>query len=167
MNRAWLITFLLVFSAWAEAEIHPLSLSTQTEYKSGNYNGALLSYNNLIQEFPHRKEGYFNRGLCLYSTEKFSEAVFDFETAFDIDTLLTEALLMKAFALENQGKAKEAVAQYEFLSVNHATIFPLQQRIKNYYIAVYISSKWYYMVAILLVIVILITVTVRSFSYKK
>lgn len=132
-----------------------------------DYNAALVTYNLLIQEFPERKEGYFNRALCLYKTEKYAESIFDFEESFALDTLLREARLMKGFAFEKQGNLKEAMSVYESLLITDATLFPLKERIKNYHTAVFISKSWYYMVAIFLVVIILIAVVAKSLSYRK
>jgi hypothetical protein len=53
-------------------------------------------FNQLIQEFPERKEGYFNRGLCLYKTEQYSEAILDLGTCLQMDSVFSLASVLTA-----------------------------------------------------------------------
>ena len=167
MKIGWLITALLIFSVSAEAEIHPLSLLGDQQFANKQFELALISYNQLIQEFPDKKEGYFNRGLCLYATEKFSEAIFDFDECTGMDSSFSEAQLMKGFALEKRGDLKEAMAEYKNLQSRNTNRTLLDRRIKNYQLAVVVSKSWYYMIAIMLVVILLMAVIVKSIAYRK
>lgn len=141
---------------------HPLSLQADQQFEQREYDAALVTYNQLIQEFPERKEGYFNRGLCLYKTEKYSEAIFDFDEAFKIDSLLTDAQVLKAFSLEKQGDQQAAMFLFQNLFDQHTMPALLNRRIKNHELAVMLSSKWYYMIALALLLFLLVTVVAKT-----
>lgn len=156
-----LFLFLISCPVSLKAEEHPLSVSGQSAFEAKNYESALIFYNQLIQAFPEREEGYFNRGLCLYNQEKYSEALFDFDQAITLDTLLSEAKLMKGFSMEKRGDIEEAMTQYAILSNDRLNEFPLQSRIKNYHLSVFISKSWYYLLSLFLVSVLFIVLAAR------
>lgn len=135
--------FILLFAIRTEAAQHPLSITGDSAYQNQNYSQALIAYNSLVQEFPGRKEGYFNRALCLYHIEKYSEAFFDFDESFRMDTALYSALALKALCLEKQGDLNEAMRLYRSLPVADFA-YPFLQRVKTYERATFIASKWYY-----------------------
>jgi tetratricopeptide (TPR) repeat protein len=75
-----------------------------------------MLFNQLIQEFPERKEGYFNRGLCLYKTEKYSEAVLDLGTCLQMDSVFSLARVLKGLCLQRSGNLQEAMQTYSEIS---------------------------------------------------
>lgn len=167
MRILFLITILLVSSGLSDAEVHPLSASAEKQFQSNDYEAALLSYNQLIQEFPDRKEGYFNRGLCLYKTDKYSEAILDFNDCLQMDSDLVAASFLKAMSLQKRGDIGEAMNLLGGIVEGDATIYSVAKRIKNYRLAVYLSTRWYYMLAMSLVLILLMILVINIFSSKK
>lgn len=145
LRYSWLA--ILFFAIQTEAAQHPLSITGDSAYQNQNYAQALIAYNSLIQEIPDRKEGYFNRALCLYHTEKYSESFFDFDESFRIDTAQHSALALKALCLEKRGDFNEAMRLYRSLPVADFS-FPFLQRVKTYERASFIASKWYYILSL-------------------
>lgn len=141
---------------------HPLSAEGDRQFNQQHFDSALICYNQLIQEFPDRKEGYFNRGLCLYKTDKFSEAIFDLDEAFRMDSSLTDAKLLKGFSLEKRGDLNEAMMLFGNVALQNTMHTLLDRRIKNYQLAVMISSKWYYMLMMALLLIIVVAVVSKS-----
>lgn len=162
-----LFLVLLFSSATAEAEEHPVSAAASKQFEYKEYDAALLSYNQLIQEFPERKEGYFNRGLCLYKTDKFSEAILDFSSALQIDSTLVSASFLSGRCLEKRGDVKEAMQLFGGIPKEDALIFSIPKRIKNYELAVFVSSYWYYMMAVVFIVIALIALATTTISDKN
>ncbi len=162
MRYAFLFLVVLFLPFFSEAEIHPLSAEGDRLFNQQHFDSALICYNQLIQEFPDRKEGYFNRGLCLYKTEKFSEAIFDLDEAFRIDSSLTDAQLLKGFSLEKRGDLNEAMMLFGSVDLQNTMHTLLNRRIKNYQLAVMISSKWYYMLMMALLLIIVVAIAAKS-----
>ncbi|MFN8321454.1 MAG: tetratricopeptide repeat protein [Chitinophagales bacterium] len=167
MRILFLITILLISSGLSDAEVHPLSSLIEKQIKSNNYESALLSCNQLIQEFPDRKEGYFNRGLCLYKTDKYSEAILDFNDCLQVDSELVAARFLKAMSLQKRGDLLEAMNVLEGIMQSDATIYSVSKRIKNYQLAVYLSTRWYYMLAMGLILILLMILVINIFSSRK
>ena len=167
MRILFLITILLISSGLSDAEVHPLSALIEKQIKGNNYEAALLSCNQLIQEFPDRKEGYFNRGLCLYKTDKYSEAILDFNDCLQVDSELVAARFLKAMSLQKRGDLPEAMNVFEEIMQSDATIYSVSKRIKNYQLAVYLSTRWYYMLAMSLILILLMILVINIFSSKK
>ena len=167
MSILVLIFALLLTSATAEAEEHPLSSTASKQFEYKEYDAALLSYNQLIQEFPERKEGYFNRGLCLYKTDKFSEAFLDFSSALQIDSALVPASFLSARCLQRRGDLTEAMQVFRGIPKEDALIFSIPKRIKNYELAVFVSSYWYYMMAVVFIVIALTALAATTISGKN
>ena len=167
MRYLFFILLFFVLPYFTEAENHPLFAAAEIQFNQKNYEAALVGFNQLLQEFPEKKECYFNRGLCLYKAEKFSEAIFDFDESISMDSALADAQLMKGFSLEKRGDLKEAMAVYKNFPESNTNHTLLNRRIKNYQLAVIVSSKWYYMIAMMLVVILLMAVVVKTSSYRK
>ncbi len=163
-----LFIFGLLFSfIHVEAEVHPLFAAANKQYQEQQYDSALVLFNQLIQEFPERKEGYFNRGLCLYKTEKYSEAVLDLGTCLQMDSVFSLARLLKGLCLQQSGNLQEAMQTYSEISGDDARLFSTQKRVKNYNLSVYLATRWYYMVAMGLIFILLIVTVISFFSEAK
>ncbi len=163
-----LFIFGLLFSfIHVEAEVHPLFAAANKQYQEQQYDSALMLFNQLIQEFPERKEGYFNRGLCLYKTEKYSEAVLDLGTCLQMDSVFSLARLLKGLCLQQSGNLQEAMQTYSEISGDDARLFSTQKRVKNYNLSVYLATRWYYMVAMAISIILLVLVWISMLSRKK
>jgi hypothetical protein len=68
---------LLLSFIQVEAEVHPLFAAANEQYQQRQYDSALVLFNQLIQEFPERKEGYFNADFVF---TKLSNTVKPFST---------------------------------------------------------------------------------------
>ena len=161
-------TFLIfTFPFYMEAEIHPLSAEGDLQFSQNNFDSALICYNQLLQVFPEKKECYFNRGLCLYKTEKFSEAILDFDECLSQDTAFLIAEFLKGISLQKSGSLKEAMSEFTLLSMKDATIFNVAKRINNYQLAVFISKNWNLMIAMAVILILLVALATNVLSSKK
>lgn len=162
-----LLAMLLLFSAHAETENHPLAIQAQQYFDNGQYDEAANTYTQLITQLPDTKEGYFNRGLCYYKLNQYTNAIPDFEKCLQLDSTLSDALLMHALCMEHTGQLKQAIAEYETLKQTGTNSSLLNSRIKSYRLCVLVSKNWYYMVAMMLVVILLMAVVAKSYSYRR
>ena len=158
---------LITTSIHLEAQEHPLSRRGNNQFIEKNYESALLTYNELIQEFPERKEGYFNRGLCLYRSGKFSEAILDFNDCISIDSQFVAAKFLKGMCIQSRGDLNDAFQIFSEIASQDATIFSVNKRIKTYELSVYIATRWYYMIALLLLTILLFALITGIMSGRK
>jgi len=158
---------LLFFSASAETEDHPLSQQAQQYFDSGQFEQAATTYTQLITQLPDAKEGYFNRGLCYYRLQQYTNAIPDFDKCLQLDSTTGDALLMLSLCYEHTGQLKQAIAGYEKLKETGTNSTLLNSRIKSYRLSVLVSKNWYYMVAMMLVVILLMAVVAKSYSYKR
>jgi tetratricopeptide (TPR) repeat protein len=162
-----LLAILLLFSAHAETENHPLAEQAQQYFDNGQYEQAASTYTQLITQLPDTKEGYFNRGLCYYKLKQYTNAIPDFEKCLQLDSTTSDALLMLSLCYEHTGQLKQAIAGYEKLKETDTNSTLLNSRIKSYRLSVLVSKNWYYMVAMMLVVILLMAVVAKSYSYRK
>ena len=162
-----LIGMFLFFSVIAETEDYPLSQQAQQYFDSGQFEQAANTYTQVIEQLPDAKEGYFNRGLCYYKTKQYSNAIPDFEKCLQLDSTLSDALLMHALCMEHTGQLKQAIAEYEKLKETGTNSTLLNSRIKSYRLSVLVSKNWYYMVAMMLLVILLMAVVAKSYSYRR
>lgn len=162
-----LMAMLLFFSAGAETENHPLAAQAQQYFDNGQYKEAATTYTQLITELPDTKEGYFNRGLCYYKLNQYTNAIPDFEKCLQLDSTTGDALLMLSLCYEHTGQLKQAIAGYEKLKETGTNSTLLNSRIKSYRLSVLVSKNWYYMVAMMLVVILLMAVVAKSYSYRR
>ena len=165
MRTYFLLFVSLVFSISTKAEVPSIALQAEQQFLNEQFDSAINSYSQLIAEFPERKDIFFNRGLCFYKTNHYSEAIADFDKAAESDSLKNTAQLWKAYALEKEGKVKEAMVLFEQLSAQNTTSTLLIYRIKLYHTAVILSNNWYYMIAMALLIFLLLGVVAKSMKW--
>lgn len=161
------LTLILLSLTTAKADIHPTYLRAVQDFEQQNYNNALWSFNELLQEFPDGKESYFNRGLCLYKAGKYSEAILDLEESLQRDSLLADALFLKAMSYENTAQPGKAMNVLNLLCISDNSYPSVQQRIQNHRLAVVVSSKWYYMVIMAIIAIALVALLVSLLSSNK
>ena len=137
---AGLTIFFFLASAGAQTVLDPLSEEADKAFQNEHFDKALALYNQLIQEFPERKECYFNRGLCLYNLDRQSEAILDFDEAKTIDLNLQEADYMKGLALEKSNRLSEALTLWQQL----IPYFNAEQKAQHIVWAQRWSRQWYY-----------------------
>jgi len=158
---AGLTIFFFIALASAQTVVHPLSEEADRAFQNEHFDKALALYNQLIQEFPERKEGYFNRGLCLYHLDRQSEAILDFDEAKTIDLNLQEADYMKGLALEKSGRLSEALHLWQQL----IPYFNAEQQAQHIVWAQWWSRQWYYAVGLFVLLVsgvVLLWVAIRA-----
>lgn len=146
---AGLTIFFFLVSAGAQTVLHPLSEEADKAFQNEHFDKALALYNQLIQEFPERKEGYFNRGLCLYNLDRQSEAILDFDEAKTIDLNLQEADYMKGLALEKSNRLSEALTLWQQL----IPYFNAEQKAQHIVWAQRWSRQWYYITTLMILLV--------------
>jgi tetratricopeptide (TPR) repeat protein len=166
-RKALFVLLALINSSQIDAEVHPLSATALTQFENAEYDLALSNYNELIQQFPDKKEGYFNRGLCLYKLEKYSEAIADFSDCLMKDSTLEAVRFLTGMSLLKKGSVTEGIAELEKIPQDDPTISYAQKRIKNYRLAVYIGTRWYYMIAMALVLILLMALVANVAAAKK
>ncbi len=145
------------------ADTDPLYWRAEENLRNQRYDSAVYYFTKIINQYPLKKEGYFNRGLAYYHAAKYPEAIADFEECLRLDNSFQDAQYMKAVTLEKKGDLEKAVAEFEKLG----TYKEADKRIKNYRFSVYLSENWYYMIAILLLVIILLAVVTKTLSYRK
>lgn len=158
---------LLLSFIQVEAEVHPLFAAANEQYQQRQYDSALVLFNQLIQEFPERKEGYFNRGLCLYKTEQYSEAILDLGTCLQMDTFFSVAFFLRGLCEQQSGNLEQAMQTFSEISGDEARLFSTQKRLNNYHLSVYLATRWYYMVAMAMSLIVLITVLISMLTKKN
>jgi len=169
-----LVTLILLMPLFLFSEIHPMFQQGLEQYKRGEFDSALGSFNQIIEEYPEHKEGYYNRALCLYQSKKYDEAITGFEQCLKIDSCYTQARWMKAQALQQMGKGKSALTELknaiilcEDNNVGVTDINHTGKRIRLYIFAVYISKNWYYMIALTFLFIVLMGVSIKMMAPKK
>lgn len=163
--RAFVFTFLIFILLGSGAQN---SVSDAENYfAQQQFDSAITIYNQLIEEYPDTPALYFNRGLCHYKLNQPKEAITDFDFVLAQDSANKEALYLKALSLEQKGEREASVKVLERLHAIDENYNDVAKRIKNYRLAVYLSRKWYYMVAMaLLVIIFLATVVTLKTSRR-
>ncbi len=167
MNKLLFFVVVVLLPVLSEAEIHPLFTEASQQFENKQYDSALTNFNQLLQQYPEKKESYFNRGLCLYSTEKFSEAILDFNECLTLDSVFDDAQFLKGMSLQKSGELKAAMHEYSNIHERNTGYDLLDKRIKNYRFAVYLSTRWYYMIMMAVLLLLLITLVVGISSSKK
>lgn len=146
---AGLTIFFFLASTGAQSVLDPLSEEADKAFQNEHFDKALALYNQLIQEFPERKECYFNRGLCLYNLDRQSEAILDFDEAKTIDLNLQEADYMKGLALEKSNRLSEALTLWQQL----IPYFNAEQKAQHIVWAQRWSRQWYYITTLMILLV--------------
>lgn len=120
-----------------------------------------------LQQDTFSKADCYNRGLALYNSKEFLQAVLCFDSCLAVDSSFTDARFVKALSLEKQGNLESAVAEFERIKADSPGYDEVDKRLKNYYLTKYLSKNWYYMLAMLLVVIILMVVVARFIPHKK
>jgi tetratricopeptide (TPR) repeat protein len=113
------------------------------------------------------KEELYNRGLVSYKAGQYSEALLSLDSALFLDSTLTDARYVKALSLEKSGNLKKALREFQEIDKRNPGYGDIDKRIRSYYLTVYLSKNWYYMIALLLITVLIITLVGKSVSYRK
>ena len=89
-------------------ELNPLQISGEEKWHSGDYQGALEDFNELIKEEPNNAYAYFSRASALLGLNKPHEALDDANKAIELDPNIPEAYETRGVAkamLDNPGGA--------------------------------------------------------------
>jgi tetratricopeptide (TPR) repeat protein len=136
-------------------------------YGQNRFDSAAVYFAQLIDSFPERKEGYFDRGLCFYKLGNDTLAISDLDNALKLDSAFSDARLLKILVLQHKGDYKSAYTEFSMLDTTYAGYIALKKRIQHYRLAVLISNNWYYMIAIMFMVIILFAVASKTMSYRK
>ncbi len=158
------LTLLSIFCLpiFSFSQTHPLYNQANKYYEQKKFDSALVVFNQILNEYPHNKEAYYNAGLCLYHLHKYELATQDFDACLRLDSGFNDAHYMKGLALQNTGNLKPALTEFEKTENKN-----FKQRIKWYQLSVLISKNWYYMVAIMFIIIVLFAIVSKSMAYKR
>jgi len=162
-----LLLIILIIPIALSAETDSLYLVAQRQFQHKHFDSAVVSFTQLIQKYPDKREGYYNRGLALYNIKKYPDAISDFEQCLKIDSGFTEAQFMASKTLEKKGELKGAITELERIKAKNNDYDQVEKRIKNYQLSVYISENWYYMLAMMLLFIVLVAVAAKAFSSKR
>ncbi len=167
MNKLLFLLLLSLLPLFSEAELHPLFIEGNRQFANEQYDSALVNFNLLIQDCPDKKEAYFDRGLCLYKAQRYSEAMLDFDLCLGMDSAMYEARVLQALSLQKTGRLQAAIGQYEWIEEHTTGYSLLNKRIKNYHLAVFIANKWYYMIAMAVIVLVLMVLGAGIVSGRK
>ena len=164
-----LLTALVIFLLLVFLKVNCSSSyqKAQADYEAARYDSAIVSFNQLIVEFPAKKEAYYNRGLCYYHMNKPVEAAHDFDTCIQIDPVFQDAIFMKCLVLQKQGDWKSSFNEFKLLNTSYSGYNEVKKRIQYYHASVYICRNWYYMIAIMFMFIILVGVLAKTYAIRK
>ena len=92
-----------------------------TDYARGNYDLAIQGYQEYLRNYPDTEfadNAQYWIGECLYSKQKFPEAIAAWEELFQkfpASDKLPDARLKKGLALERMGRRRDALREYRFV----------------------------------------------------
>jgi tetratricopeptide (TPR) repeat protein len=113
------------------------------------------------------KEELYNRGLVYYKAQDYSEAILSLDSSLALDPEFIDARYVKALSLEKAGEFEKALAELEEINKTSPGFGDVDKRIRSYYLTVYLSKYWYYMIALLLITVLIMTLVGKTISYRK
>lgn len=154
---------------------HPLTAqTTQAEalkqIETEQYDSAIVSFTELINQNPETRELYFNRGLAYYYTQNFDSAEHDFENSIVLDSPCPhcqDAVYMSCLIYQQLGNYHKALSGYKILESQSPGYKDVNKRIKICNAIVYISENWYYMIAIAVIFFIIIALLSSILSAKR
>ncbi|MDX1921068.1 MAG: tetratricopeptide repeat protein, partial [Candidatus Caenarcaniphilales bacterium] len=94
-------------------------ISKQAEESFGkqDYKQAIVHYTKVIEANPKPEsklsEAYLKRGISYLKTEKFEEALKDFDKAIELTPNLEQAYNQRGLAKANLGKQEEAIKDFD------------------------------------------------------
>jgi len=167
MKKLYFFILLFLSAHLACAASDPMCTEGQGYFLQHRFDSAAIYFTKVIQQHPERMEGYYNRGLTFYRLRMYNEAVSDLNRCMNITPANLDAQFIKAVSLEKGGNVRAAIKEFELLHAKKNDYDEVEKRIKNYRFAVYISEKWYYMLAIMFLVVVLMAIIARSLPYRK
>ncbi len=120
-----------------------------------------------IVEPDANKAIHYNRGLEFYSRDKYPEAILSFDSCLLLDSSFIDARFMKAITLEKAGNLTEALNEFKRIKNKNPRYDDIDKRIGNYYLTIYLSKNWYYMITMLFIVVLIMAIVVKTVAYKK
>ncbi|MDB5283185.1 MAG: hypothetical protein JWO06_2260 [Bacteroidota bacterium] len=168
----WVVTSLIILTLVLStfnlrSEIDSLYQKGNEQFNKNQFDSASVYFDELVSEFPLKKEGYFNRGLCFYRLQQYDKAISDFEKCIQIDSVFKEAKFLKALSLQKKGELKKAYTEFEKLNTTYTGYNGANKHVRNYQLAVILSKNWYYMLAIMFMIIILFAVVAKTYTFKR
>ena len=93
-------------------ELNPLQISGNEKWRSGDYQGALKDYDQLIKEEPNNGYAYFSRASALLELNKPQEALNDANRAIELDPSIPEAYETRGVAKLMRGDQEGALLDF-------------------------------------------------------
>ncbi|KAB8332327.1 tetratricopeptide repeat protein [Scytonema tolypothrichoides VB-61278] len=81
--------------------------------RTGNFEGAIASYDKAIEFKPDLHEAWFYRGVALLNLKRFSDAITSLDKAVEFKPDLHQAWNNRGVALNNLGRFSDAIASYD------------------------------------------------------
>ena len=163
-----LILFILLFIPIGMfAQTLPLLQQADSQYELSQYDSALVDFNQIVIQYPAKKEGYYNRGLAFYHLNKSADALRDFNTCLQTDSVFDDARFMKVLILQAKGDWEHAFIEFKKMNTNYTGYNELEKRIRYHNISVILSRNWYYMLAIMFMFILLVGIIVKSYYAIK
>jgi len=159
--------FLLACSLNLTAQSLTLYQQADSQFELKQFDSAIVAFNQVIADYPDKKEAYFNRGLCYYKMGKLDSAQRDFTACLQIDSVFDDARFMKVITLQKQGNWHGAFIEFKKLNTNYAGYNELKKRIRYHNLSVLVSRNWYYMIAIMFLFIILVGVVAKSYAVRR
>jgi len=82
-------------------------------YYLGDNQEAIACYDKAIEINPYYADAFYNKGMALSATSKFTEAITSFDKAIEINPYYADAFYNKGMALSATSKFTEAIFSYE------------------------------------------------------
>ena len=162
-----LFSVFLTFPLWAWSQSLPVYQQADSQFELKQFDSAVVAFNQFIDSFPHKKEGYFNRGLCYYRMNKLAEARRDFNSCLQIDSVFNDAIFMETLILQKEGHWTESNIEIKKLNTSYAGYNELKKSIRYHNLSVILSRNWYYMIAIMFLFIILVGVVAKSYAVRR
>ena len=80
----------------------------------GEYDRAILVYNNAIENDPGKATAYFNRGIAYNRKGEYDRAILDYTKAIEIDLRFTEAYYNRGTVFSTKGEHDRAILDFAY-----------------------------------------------------
>lgn len=151
----------------ARSQSLPVYIQADSQFELKQFDSAVVAFNQFIDSFPNKKEGYFNRGLCYFHMNKLAEARLDFNSCLQIDSVFNDAIFMETLILQKEGYWTESIIEFKKLNTSYAGYNELKKSIRYHNLSVILSRNWYYMIAIMFLFIILVGVVAKSYAVRR
>jgi|GEM_PF-2503538 len=160
----------LILCLWPPLAAQATQADALKQIEGEEYDSAIVSFTELINQNPETRELYFNRGLAYYYTQNYDSAKRDFDYSIVLDAPYPhclDATYMLCLIEQQLGNYHNALQGYKILEKHSPGYKDVNKRIKICKAIVYVSENWYYMIAIAVIFFIIIALLSSIFSAKR